>query len=80
MNSSIEVRDLDSGEIYDFELCYHRDADGCNGKLSVLAPLGLALLGTRVGDIVEWPVPAGMRRLKILKVLYQPEAAGDWNR
>jgi regulator of nucleoside diphosphate kinase len=79
MNSRVEVRDLDDDELSEFELAYHRDADGCNGRVSVLAPLGMALLGTRVGDLVEWPVPAGLRRLKVEQILYQPEAAGDFD-
>ena len=45
----------------------------------MLAPLGTALLGTRVGDVVEFAAPAGTRRLKVEKVLYQPEAAGDFH-
>jgi regulator of nucleoside diphosphate kinase len=45
------------------------------GKISVLAPLGTALLGYRVGDEIEWEVPRGVRRLRIDAVLYQPEAA-----
>ncbi|HOG24153.1 MAG TPA: GreA/GreB family elongation factor, partial [Candidatus Omnitrophota bacterium] len=48
-------------------------------RISILAPIGMALLGYRVGDIVEWKVPAGTRRLKIEEVLYQPEAAGEYD-
>jgi regulator of nucleoside diphosphate kinase len=47
------------------------------GKVSVLAPLGMALLGARAGDTVLVHAPAGIRRLKIERVLYQPESAGD---
>ena len=60
-----------------YTLVYPDEADINEGKLSVLAPLGTALLGMRVGDIVEFEAPAGTRRLKIERVLYQPEAAGD---
>ena len=49
------------------------------GKVSVLAPIGTALLGYRAGETVEWEVPGGVRRLKIEQVLYQPEAAGDYH-
>jgi len=48
------------------------------GKISVLVPLGTALLGFRKGDVVEWKVPGGLRKFKIKKVLYQPEAAGNF--
>lgn len=46
--------------------------------ISVLAPMGTALLGYREGDVIEWEVPAGTRRLKVLEVMYQPERAGDF--
>jgi regulator of nucleoside diphosphate kinase len=55
------------------------EADSEQGKISVLAPVGTALLGYRVGDTVEWVVPGGLRRLKIERILYQPEAAGDYH-
>ncbi len=78
MNSLVKFRDLSSQEIYMYSIVYPTDADFDNGKISVLAPIGMALLGYRVGDVVEWPVPAGMRRLKVEEVLYQPEAAGQF--
>jgi len=43
-------------------------------KISVLAPIGTAILGYKVGDIIEWNVPAGVRKLKIKKIVYQPES------
>ncbi|MFA6318158.1 MAG: nucleoside diphosphate kinase regulator [Elusimicrobiota bacterium] len=79
MNSKFRVRDLDSGDEYVFSLVYPDDADISEGRLSVLAPVGTGLLGYRAGDTVVWPVPAGVRRLKIEGVLYQPEASGDFN-
>jgi len=48
------------------------------GEISILAPVGTAMLGYRVGDVIEWVVPAGKRRLTVEKVLYQPEASGDY--
>jgi regulator of nucleoside diphosphate kinase len=44
------------------------------GRISVLAPLGTAVLGYRAGDVIEWHVPGGLRRLHVLQVMYQPEA------
>jgi regulator of nucleoside diphosphate kinase len=58
---------------------YPDDADVNDGKLSVLAPLGTALLGASVGDVVEFRTPGGVRRLKVERILYQPEAAGDFH-
>jgi regulator of nucleoside diphosphate kinase len=77
MRSQVRVRDLDDDETETYTLVYPEEADIDAGKLSVLAPLGTALLGTRVGQVVEFDAPAGARRLKVEKILYQPEAAGD---
>ena len=79
MHSRVRVQDLQEDEPETYTLVYPDEADIDNGKLSVLAPLGTALLGTRVGDVVEFDAPAGTRRLKVERVLYQPEAAGDFH-
>ncbi len=79
MHSKVKVRDLKAGESETYTLVFPDDADINEGRLSVLAPLGAALLGARVGDVVEFAAPAGTRRLKVEKVLYQPEAAGDFH-
>ena len=79
MNSQARVKDLDSKEEMVFTLVFPADADYERGKVSVLAPIGTALLGYRAGETVEWEVPGGVRRLKIEQVLYQPEAAGDYH-
>jgi len=79
MNSQVRVKDLDSNQEIVFTLVFPADADYEGGKLSVLAPIGTALLGYRAGETVEWDVPGGVRRLKIEQVLYQPEAAGDYH-
>ncbi len=75
MDSDVNVRDLDEGRVMRMRVCWPDRSDPLRGWISVLAPLGMALLGTRAGDEVEWPVPAGRRRLRVEKVLYQPEAA-----
>jgi regulator of nucleoside diphosphate kinase len=79
MHSRVRIQDLQEDESETYTLVYPHEADIDSGKLSVLAPLGMALLGTRVGDVVEFDAPAGTRRLKIERVLYQPEAAGDFH-
>ena len=76
MNSVVRLRDLDSDETEEYELVYPADADVSLNRISVLAPIGTAILGYRVGDVIEWPVPAGLRRLRVEEVLYQPERAG----
>ena len=80
MNSEILLRDLDSQREFTCRLSYPDDSDADCGRISVLAPVGTAILGYREGTIVEWDVPAGRRRLRIEKILYQPEAAGDFDR
>ena len=72
MNSTVRFRDLETGEDETYTLVYPEQADVADNRLSVLAPVGTALLGYRVGDIVEWPVPAGVRRLRVEEVLHQP--------
>jgi regulator of nucleoside diphosphate kinase len=79
MNSKVVLTDLDSGEEETYTLVYPEHANPAEGKISILAPIGTAMLGYRVGDIFEWEVPAGRRRLRIEKLLYQPEAAGDYD-
>lgn len=74
MGSRIRIRDLKSGDVIVYTLVFPHDADPAKGRISVLAPIGTALLGYRVGDVIEWEVPAGTRRLKVESVLYQPEA------
>jgi len=76
MNSVVCVADVDSGEEMTFTLVYPEGADLSQEKVSVLAPVGSAVLGYRTGDMVEWKVPSGQRRLKIEKVFHQPEANG----
>lgn len=79
MNSELQVKDLATGKKMIFRLVFPRDADFEQGKVSILAPIGTALLGYRTGDTVDWSVPSGIRRLKIEEVVYQPEAAGDYH-
>jgi regulator of nucleoside diphosphate kinase len=79
MNSKVLLKDLDSGEEMIYTLVYPADADLMENKISVLAPVGTAILGFRKGDMVNWKVPGGLVRLKVEKILYQPEAAGDYD-
>lgn len=78
MNSKVALVDLDTQEEEIYTLVYPENANAGEGKISILAPVGTAMLGYRVGDVFEWDVPAGKRRLRVDKILYQPEAAGDY--
>ncbi|PYK12726.1 MAG: nucleoside diphosphate kinase regulator [Verrucomicrobia bacterium] len=80
MNSRAEMRDLETGETVAFTLVFPSEANIDEEKISVLAPIGAGMLGYRVGDEFEWNVPGGSRRMKVTKVDYQPEAAGDFDR
>jgi regulator of nucleoside diphosphate kinase len=75
VNSRAELLDLETGERMEFTLVLPMDANIEAGKISVLAPLGAAMLGYRAGDEFEWVVPYGLRRLKVMAVRFQPEAA-----
>jgi regulator of nucleoside diphosphate kinase len=79
MNSKVVLLDLHTSEQMTHTLVFPREADVDTGKISVLAPIGTAILGYSVGDTIEWPVPSGIRRIRIEKILYQPEAAGDFH-
>ncbi|NMA25286.1 MAG: nucleoside diphosphate kinase regulator [Clostridiales bacterium] len=76
MNSRV-VLHLNEEDI-EASLVYPEEADWSAGKLSILSPIGTAILGYREGDSVEWEVPSGKTEIKIKKVIYQPEASGDY--
>lgn len=76
MNSTVTLRDLETGEKETYTLVYPDRADIANGRLSVLAPVGTAILGQHVGDELRWRVPSGWRKLKVQRVVFQPEREG----
>jgi len=82
MHSVVRVRDLDSGASLVYTLVFPVEADIEKKRISVLAPIGTALLGFREGDVLEWTTPGGTKRLQIEEILFQPEAAGGgvWRR
>ncbi|MBP8202333.1 MAG: nucleoside diphosphate kinase regulator [Pseudomonas sp.] len=80
MNSRVHCREESSGKDYHLTLVYPQDAGG-EGCVSVLAPVGTALLGLSVGQHIDWTTPSGkVLKLTLLAVEYQPEAAGEYNR
>jgi regulator of nucleoside diphosphate kinase len=76
MNSKVVLYDLDTDEREIFTLVYPWHADAENNRVSVLAPIGTALIGARVGDVVQWPVPAGTLRFRVEELVFQPESEG----
>lgn len=72
LNSRVRLLDLDRDEVEEYVLTLPGAADAERQRLSVLAPVGTALLGYHVNDEIEWPTPGGTRRLKILEVMPEP--------
>ena len=80
MNSRVHCREEGSGKDYHLTLVFPEDAGG-EGRVSILAPVGCALLGLSVGQQIDWPGPGGKAlKLTLLAVEYQPEAAGEYQR
>ncbi|MDC0723155.1 nucleoside diphosphate kinase regulator [Nannocystis bainbridge] len=76
MNSRVRLREQHSEREFELTLVYPGDAGP--DRVSVLAPVGSALLGLTVGQAIEWPLPGGrVAELRVLEILYQPEAMGD---
>ena len=77
MNSRVLFENETTGERREITLVYPREADIDAGKISVLVPVGTALLGLRVGQSIDWKLPSGeTHRYRIVAVPYQPESAG----
>ena len=77
LNSTARLIDQETNEETIYSLVFPEDADTSQGKISILAPIGTAMLGYKVGDIFEWDTPGGKRIIRVEEILYQPEASGD---
>jgi len=78
MNSLVVFSDIESREELEYWLVFPRDADLRQRKISVLSPIGCALLGYRIGDLIDVKTPKGARKLKVEKILHQPESLGEY--
>jgi regulator of nucleoside diphosphate kinase len=78
MNSEVVYEDCATHARRRVRVVYPKDADATRGLVSVLAPVGSALLGLRVNQTIEWPVPSGPKRIRVVEVSFQPEASGDF--
>lgn len=79
MNSTVRFIDEETRRPSELTLVYPKDADVEKMKVSVLAPVGTALLGLRIGQSIQWPMPNGKTRtLKVLSIVFQPEATEHW--
>jgi regulator of nucleoside diphosphate kinase len=79
MNSTVELVDLDTRERRTLTVVFPGAADVASGRVSILAPVGRALLGARQGAQVECPTPSGTRRVVVKRISFQPEASGKYN-
>jgi regulator of nucleoside diphosphate kinase len=79
MNSRVFLKETSSKREAELTITYPRDADNLKSRISVFSPIGAALLGKQAGDITSWSTPNGNKWFEILKVTYQPEAAGDYS-
>ncbi len=77
MNSTFRLRDLNVGEEAVYTLVFPGNADSAKEKISILSPMGTAVLGSRIGDTVVWNVSGELKRSTVQEILYQPEAS--WN-
>jgi regulator of nucleoside diphosphate kinase len=79
MNSEVVYEDFATGVRRTIRLVYPRDADASRSCISVLAPIGSALLGLKVGQEIEWQLPRGRKRMFVVEIRYQPESRGDFH-
>lgn len=80
MNSTVRFKVESSSKAFCLTLVYPKDVDAAGDKISILAPVGSALLGLSQGDEIEWPKPGGgVLRVRIEEVMYQPERSGVYH-
>lgn len=79
MNSTVKFFVESTQKEFELTLVYPKDMDTSGKTISILAPVGSALLGLAIGDEIEWPKPGGgMQKVKITAITYQPERSGDY--
>lgn len=78
MNSRVRMKELNNRRETEITLTYPQDAQPRERKVSVFSEIGIALFGRQEKEVVSWKVPGGTGLFEIVKVTYQPEAAGDY--
>lgn len=79
MYSQVLLQDIQTSQRNTLTVCYPADAEPAVGFVSVLSPVGTALLGLRVGGVARWSTPSGDKKAaEILAILFQPESSGDY--
>jgi regulator of nucleoside diphosphate kinase len=79
MNSIVRISFLNSNKQIQFQIVYPDQANLKENKISIFSPIATALIGYKVGEEIEWIVPAGLTKMRIDEIIYQPEAAGDYS-
>lgn len=79
MNSIVKLSFSNNNKLVQFQIVYPDQANFRENKISIFSPIATALIGYKIGDEIEWIVPAGLTKMKIEEIIYQPEAAGDYN-
>lgn len=79
MNSIVRLSFLNNNKQVQFQIVYPDQANLKENKISIFSPIATALIGYKISDEIEWIVPAGLTKLRIDEIIYQPEAAGDYN-
>ena len=79
MNSEVKLFFGNTQKEQSFKIVYPQDANLKENKISIFSPIATALIGYKIGDEIEWIVPGGMTKIKIVDLIYQPEAAGDFD-
>lgn len=79
MNSEVKLFFENTQKKQSFKIVYPQDANLKENKISIFSPIATALIGYKIGDEIEWIVPGGMTKIKIVDLIYQPEAAGDFD-
>ena len=80
MNSIVKISFLNTNKTLQFQIVYPDQANFRENRISILSPVATALIGYKVSDEIEWIVPSGLTKLRIDGIIYQPEAAGDFDR
>ena len=79
MNSRVLMRDVESGKDMTLWLVFPDKMDAVKNPVSILSPLGTAMIGYKVGDVFTWESPTGKKQIEVLDILYQPERVGNFS-
>ncbi|MBK6732225.1 MAG: nucleoside diphosphate kinase regulator [Bacteroidetes bacterium] len=79
MNSIVKISFTNTKKHIQFQIVYPDQSNIKENKISIFSPIATALIGYKVNDEIEWIVPAGLTKIKIEEIIYQPEATGDYD-